>query len=52
MAEFHIAMQIYKEWILKTIEDTWNLFHQKFTALWDEYKDGSGEAYLPAIYSN
>ncbi|XVE93445.1 hypothetical protein REPUB_Repub01dG0193200 [Reevesia pubescens] len=42
----------YKEWILKTINDTWNLFHQKFTALWDENKDGSGEAYLPAIYNN
>ncbi|XVE66774.1 hypothetical protein DITRI_Ditri08aG0105900 [Diplodiscus trichospermus] len=36
----------------KTIEDTWNLFHQKFTALWDKHKDGSGEAYLPAIYNN
>ncbi|XP_007042544.2 PREDICTED: methylthioribose kinase [Theobroma cacao] len=44
--------KIYKEWILKTIEDTWNLFHQKFTALWDQHKDGSGEAYLPAIYNN
>ncbi|XWS54731.1 hypothetical protein CRYUN_Cryun10bG0114500 [Craigia yunnanensis] len=44
--------KIYKEWILKTIEDTWNLFHLKFTALWDEHKDGSGEAYLPTIYNN
>uniref|UniRef100_A0A5B6ZUL9 S-methyl-5-thioribose kinase n=1 Tax=Davidia involucrata TaxID=16924 RepID=A0A5B6ZUL9_DAVIN len=42
----------YKEWILRTIEDTWNLFHKKFTAVWDEHKDGSGEAYLPAIYNN
>ncbi|KAA8545814.1 hypothetical protein F0562_020735 [Nyssa sinensis] len=42
----------YKEWILRTLEDTWNLFHKKFTALWDEHKDGSGEAYLPAIYNN
>ncbi|PNX72680.1 methylthioribose kinase, partial [Trifolium pratense] len=42
----------YKEWILKTIEDTWNLFHHKFTALWDEHKNGAGEAYLPAIYNN
>ncbi|KAF4382372.1 hypothetical protein G4B88_011324 [Cannabis sativa] len=42
----------YKEWILKTIEDTWNLFRKKFTALWDKHKDGSGEAYLPAIYNN
>ncbi|KAL4348067.1 hypothetical protein GQ457_17G016540 [Hibiscus cannabinus] len=30
----------------------WNLFHQKFIALWDENKNGSGEAYLPAIYDN
>ncbi|XP_017971154.1 PREDICTED: methylthioribose kinase [Theobroma cacao] len=44
--------KIYKEWILKTIEDTWNLFRQKFTALWDQHKDGPGEAYLPAIYNN
>lgn len=43
--------QRYKEWILKTLEDTWNLFQKKFTALWDEHKDGSGEAYLPGIYN-
>ncbi|KAE9618681.1 hypothetical protein Lal_00046902 [Lupinus albus] len=42
----------YKEWILKTIEDIWNLFHQKFIALWDEHKNGAGEAYLPGIYNN
>ncbi|KAM7470472.1 hypothetical protein LguiA_008655 [Lonicera macranthoides] len=42
----------YKEWILRTITDTWNLFYKKFTALWDEHKDGTGEAYLPAIYNN
>ncbi|CAL5329330.1 hypothetical protein CsSME_00009668 [Camellia sinensis var. sinensis] len=42
----------YKDWILRTIEETWNLFHKKFTALWDKHKDGSGEAYLPAIYNN
>lgn len=45
-------VQKYKEWILRTIEDTWNLFHTKFVALWDKHKDGSGEAYLPAIYNN
>lgn len=45
-------MQSYKEWILRTTEETWDLFHKKFIALWDEYKDGSGEAYLPAIYNN
>lgn len=42
----------YKEWILRTIEETWNLFDKKFTALWDEHKDGPGEAYLPEIYNN
>ncbi|KAK9677745.1 hypothetical protein RND81_11G164200 [Saponaria officinalis] len=42
----------YKKWILRTIEETWNLFHKKFIALWDEHKDGSGEAYLPQIYNN
>ncbi|XP_034677996.1 methylthioribose kinase-like [Vitis riparia] len=42
----------YKKWILKTIEQTWNLFHKKFTALWNEHKNGSGEAYLPEIYNN
>ncbi|KAK4563250.1 hypothetical protein RGQ29_005671 [Quercus rubra] len=41
-----------KEWILRTIEETWNLFRKKFIALWDEHKDGSGEAYLPAIYND
>ncbi|KAG6417489.1 hypothetical protein SASPL_119670 [Salvia splendens] len=44
--------KLYKKWILKTIVDTWNLFHTKFTALWDKHKDGSGDAYLPAIYNN
>lgn len=48
----HFLMQTYKEWILRTMTDTWNLFYKKFTALWDEHKDGSGEAYLPAIYNN
>ncbi|MBA0815624.1 hypothetical protein Gohar_000384, partial [Gossypium harknessii] len=45
MAEFHIAMQIYKEWRLKRMEQTWDLFHQKLN------KDESGKAYLPAIYN-
>ncbi|KAL0387046.1 UNVERIFIED_CONTAM: Methylthioribose kinase [Sesamum radiatum] len=44
--------KLYKEWILKTISDTWNLFYRKFTALWDKNRDGPGEAYLPAIYNN
>jgi len=42
----------YKEWILRTIEDTWNLFDKKFTELWVENKDGPGDAYLPEIYNN
>ncbi|XP_059313966.1 methylthioribose kinase [Lycium ferocissimum] len=42
----------YKVWILKTITETWNLFHKKFLALWDENKDGPGDAYLPEIYNN
>lgn len=41
----------YKEWILRTIEETWTLFHKKFTALWNQHKDGSGEAYLTEIYN-
>ncbi|XP_075504164.1 methylthioribose kinase-like [Primulina tabacum] len=44
--------KLYKVWILKTISETWNLFHTKFTALWDKHKDGPGEAYLPEIYNN
>lgn len=44
--------KVYKIWLLKTISDTWNLFHTKFTALWDKHRDGPGEAYLPEIYNN
>lgn len=49
--EIHFMMQAYKDWILRTIENTWNLFDRKFVALWDTNKD-SGDAYLPAIYNN
>lgn len=49
---FYICIQVYKKWLLKTISDTWNLFHTKFTALWDKHKDGPGEAYLSEIYNN
>ncbi|CAI0445650.1 unnamed protein product [Linum tenue] len=42
----------YKEWLLKTIDDTWSLFEKKFTSLWNKHKDGEGEAYLPEIYNN
>ena len=45
-------MQRYKAWILGTIADTWNLFHQKFTSLWDIHKDGPGEAFLGDIYDD
>ncbi|OWM79190.1 methylthioribose kinase [Punica granatum] len=44
--------KVYKEWILRTIGETWNLFQIKFVALWNKHKEGSGEAYLPAIYNN
>lgn len=40
----------YKQWILKTIEDTWNIFRKKFISLWSEHKDGNGEAYLADVY--
>ncbi|KAK6946049.1 Aminoglycoside phosphotransferase [Dillenia turbinata] len=43
--------KLYKEWILRTTEETWNLFKQKFIAVWDEHKDGHGDAYLPSIYN-
>ncbi|XP_042505022.1 methylthioribose kinase 1 [Macadamia integrifolia] len=42
----------YKIWILKTIEETWNLFEKKFTTLWNEHKDGTGELYFPDIYNS
>lgn len=42
----------YKEWILRTLVETWNLFHKKFIALWDENKGGPGDAYPPAVYNN
>lgn len=44
--------KVYKKWILKTIEETWNLFQKNFVALWNENKDGPGDAYLPDIYNN
>ncbi|CAL9060818.1 unnamed protein product [Musa banksii] len=42
---------VYKQWILRTIEETWNLFHHKFVSLWNENFDGHGEAYLLDIYN-
>ncbi|XP_020585278.1 methylthioribose kinase [Phalaenopsis equestris] len=40
----------YKEWLLTTIKDTWNLFRKKFISFWNEHKDANGEAYLADIY--
>ncbi|RLM73246.1 methylthioribose kinase 1 [Panicum miliaceum] len=42
----------YKKWILKTIEELWNLFQEKFVGLWNKHKEGNGEAYLPDVYNN
>ncbi|KAL6651834.1 hypothetical protein ACP70R_010759 [Stipagrostis hirtigluma subsp. patula] len=42
----------YKKWILKTIEESWNLFHKKFVELWNKHKEGNGEAYLPDIFNS
>jgi 5-methylthioribose kinase len=44
--------QAYKKWILKTIKESWNLFHKKFVELWNKHKEGNGEAYLPDIFNN
>ncbi|WOG82445.1 hypothetical protein DCAR_0101609 [Daucus carota subsp. sativus] len=44
--------KLYKEWILRTIVEIWTLFDKKFTALWDDSNNSSGEAYLPEIYNN
>lgn len=52
MVYVHLYIQKYKEWILRTIEETWNLFQKKFIGLWDENKEGLGEAYLADIYNN
>ncbi|GJS51768.1 methylthioribose kinase-like protein [Tanacetum coccineum] len=42
----------YKVWITDTVLGTWNLFHKKFTSLWDKHKEGPCEAFLYAIYNN
>uniref|UniRef100_A0A0C9S824 S-methyl-5-thioribose kinase n=1 Tax=Wollemia nobilis TaxID=56998 RepID=A0A0C9S824_9CONI len=41
----------YKQWILRCIEETWNLFEAKFIALWNANKEHCGDAYLEAIYN-
>ncbi|KMZ75190.1 S-methyl-5-thioribose kinase [Zostera marina] len=43
--------QVYKQWILNTIEDTWNLFHDKFVSLWNENNHISGEAYPADVFN-
>nr|CAB3476364.1 unnamed protein product [Digitaria exilis] len=42
----------YKKWILKIIEEYWNLFHKKFVELWNKHKEGNEEVYLPDIYNS
>lgn len=42
--------QGYKLWLLKTIGDTWQLFSQRFIALWDQ-NWGSGDAYKKEVYN-
>lgn len=44
--------QDYKQWIVKLIEDTWNLFEAKFISLWNANTEHCGDAYLEAIYNN
>ncbi|XP_020100409.1 methylthioribose kinase-like [Ananas comosus] len=41
----------YKQRILRTIAETWDLFQKKFISRWDEHKDGKGEAYPISIYN-
>lgn len=42
----------YKQWIVKCIEETWNLFEAKFISLWNANTEHRGDAYLDAIYNN
>ncbi|KAI3789208.1 hypothetical protein L2E82_01998 [Cichorium intybus] len=51
-ADYENDRKAYKAWIMDTIADTWNLFYQKFTSLWDLNKKGPGEAYLHEIYDD
>ncbi|KAL9231222.1 hypothetical protein vseg_006476 [Gypsophila vaccaria] len=43
LATHHDDRQEYKIWLLKTLEETWNLFQEKFIKLWDEHNDCSSE---------
>jgi len=45
-------LQGYKQWIVKCIEETWNLFEAKFISLWNANTEHCGDAYLEAIYNN
>jgi 5-methylthioribose kinase len=51
LVSVHYLLQAYKKWILKTIEESWNLFQKKFVELWNKHKESNGEAYLPDIYN-
>eukprot|EP01018_Ginkgo_biloba_P015446 Gb_34200 [translate_table: standard] len=51
-AKYENERQGYKHWILKAIEETWNLFEAKFIALWTSNIENHGDAYLSAIYNN
>lgn len=41
----------YKHWILRCIQETWNLFESKFIALWNNNTEHCGDAYLEAVYN-
>jgi len=44
--------QDYKQWIVKSIEETWRLFEAKFISLWNANTEHCGDAYLEAIYNS
>jgi len=46
-------LQDYKQWIVKCIEETWNLFEATFISSWNGNIDSHcSDAYLEAIYNN
>ena len=50
-AEARVAIAGYKLRLLKTPSDTWQLFSEKFVALWDQ-NWGSGDAYKKEVYNS
>ncbi|XP_024521805.1 methylthioribose kinase [Selaginella moellendorffii] len=42
----------YKEWILKVLQDTWNLFKEKFLLLWTDKSQSMGDAYPAGVYTS